>query len=553
MKAPKAPKPTKAPKAPKPTKLSRKFSRLIKQAEKADWDEVAKTLESLLEKHKDELTYIQLVAGAKWMLDSGHWILCYKLGYEALLREPERPEAPEVLFFLFLHRNETERAEDCLTLVRNYGGDKPQYLIWEILLMNDQGNNLGVLKMYDEGRIPFEREDPRLSEIVFSVMMALITANRVPEAREMVDKYYPEVTDENPNIINLHAKVNQAEENFAEAVKYFEMNETIRKGEQVGIEACWNKALLQLQYGDLENGWENYEARWDWERFPTRKFDFSSPKWAGESLAGRSILLWGEQGIGDEVLFLTLLPNLLELGPSRVGIYASKKLCPVIERWYPSASVYPFGEGAEVSEDIDFDYHLPVGSLPIRLGNPDISGPKHFIKERPETIALRERLLAQHPGKTRIVGLSWRSGVLTHRRIQYYLSHHAVADILAEAPDDVLFVSLQYSLLEEEKEALGLEPNMYIPDEDFFDDLASQLNYIQTCDLVVTSGSICLALSGITAQPCITWGPKRVWTLLGGDKYPWFPLVHMIKCEPAWDLGALVNSINKLLKIFYSR
>ena len=550
MKAPKAPK---LVKSAKPTKLSRKFSQLIKQVKKADWDEVAKMLEGLLDEHKDELTYIQLVAGAKWMLDSGHWVLCYKLGYQALLMEHERPEAPEVLFFLFLHRNETERAADCLTLAKNYGGNDQKYVSWEILLLNEQGNNEAILELYDDGKVPFEKQDPRLSEIVFSVMMALITFNRVAEARELVDEHYPEVVDENPNVINLHAKINQAEEKIDEAVKYFEMNEALREGKQVGVEACWNKSLLQLSYGDLKNGWKNYEIRWDWERFPTRKFDFPSPKWAGESLQGKSILLWGEQGIGDEILFLTALPKLLEWEPSRVGIFVSKKLVPVVERWYPNASVYPFGEGTEVSEDMDFDYHLPVGSLPLRLGILDVSGPKYFIKERPETIALRERLLSEHPGKTRIVGLSWRSGVLTHRRIQYYLSHHAVKDILKDAPDDVLFVSLQYSLMEEEKEALKLEPNMYIPEEDFFDDLGSQLSYIQACDLVVTSGSICLALAGITAQPCITWGPKRMWTLLGGDKYPWFPLVHMIKCEPNWDLGALVISINKLLKVFYSR
>ena len=361
------------------------------------------------------------------------------------------------------------------------------------------------------------------------------------------------VEDDNPNIINLHAKINQAEENFAESVKYFEMNETLREGDQVGVEARWNKALLQLSWGDLDNGWENYEARWEWERFPTRKFDFPSPKWAGESLTGKSILVWGEQGIGDEILFLTALPGVLERGPSKVGIYVTEKLVPVVERWYPNAMVHAFGEGEEIAEDIDYDYHLPVGSLPLRLGNLDISGPKHFIKERPETIALRERLLSEHPGKSRIVGISWRSGVLTRRRIQNYLSYHAVADILEDAPDDVLFVSLQYSLADIEKEELGSEPNLYIPDEEFFDDLGSQLNYIQACDLVVTSGSICLALAGVTAQPCITWGPRRIWTRLGTDKYPWFPLVHMIKCDPNWDLGALVISIQKLLQIFYSR
>ena len=128
--------------------------------------------------------------------------------------------------------------------------------------------------------------------------------------------------------------------------------------------------------------------------------------------------------------------------------------------------------------------------------------------------------MAENLARLVLSGCPGSSGVLTYRRVQCYLSHHAVADILAEAADDVLFVSLQYSLMEEGEEALASKSNFYIPDEDFFDDLGSQLNYIQACDLVVTSGSICLALSGITAQPCITWGPKRMWTLLGKDKYP---------------------------------
>ena len=73
-------------------------------------------------------------------------------------------------------------------VAKNYGGNDPKYLIWEILLLNEQGNNEAVLEIYDDGRIPFEREDPRLSELVFSVMMALITANRVAEARQLVDR-----------------------------------------------------------------------------------------------------------------------------------------------------------------------------------------------------------------------------------------------------------------------------------------------------------------------------------------------------------------------------
>ena len=129
------------------------------------------------------------------MLDSGHWILCYKLGYEALLMDPERPEAAEVLFFLFLHRNETDRAEDCLTIAKNYGGNDPKYLTWEILLLNDQGNNERVLELYEDGRICLDRDDPRLSELVLlGGDGPNHRANRVAEARGVGRSAFPRIS-----------------------------------------------------------------------------------------------------------------------------------------------------------------------------------------------------------------------------------------------------------------------------------------------------------------------------------------------------------------------
>jgi len=82
------------------------------------------------------------------------------------------------------------------------------------------------------------------------------------------------------------------------------------------------------------------------------------------------------------------------------------------------------------------------------------------------------------------------------------------------------------------------------------DDLLAQIRYIKACDLVFTSGSVCLALAGISAIPCVTWGPRTAWTLLGTEKYPWFPLVHIIRCDQNWDLGALVEQIKKMMMIF---
>ena len=63
------------------------------------------------------------------------------------------------------------------------------------------------------------------------------------------------LTDKNPNVINLHAKMCQAEERVDEAIGYFKKAESYFVGEQVGIEARWNKSLLQLSDGRLSDGW----------------------------------------------------------------------------------------------------------------------------------------------------------------------------------------------------------------------------------------------------------------------------------------------------------
>lgn len=529
---------------------------IVQKVNQKDWQGLAGLLRDMLSQHREGIrasTYEQLVAGGKWMLDSGDNDLCLELCQAALLLEPQRFEAPEVMFFLFLNRHEHDGARDALLLARTFGSNNEAYDSWQVLLHNEEGNHSAICDLYDAGKIRLDRNDPRISELVFSVVLALIGHHRLIEARGLVDEFYPTPSEKNPNEINLHAKINQAEENFSQAVKYFELAEEKFAGSQVGIESRWNKSLMQLSIGDLKNGWSNYESRWDWDRFTTRKFEFPCEWWSGEDLRNKSILVWGEQGIGDEILFLTLLSELYKLEPSRVGIFASNKIIPIIERWYPEVTVYPFSSYHLTVElpTLDYDYHVPCGSLPLRLDCLDVSCPKKYLPETSQVIGLRAQILERFPGKNRIIGFSWRSGALSHRRVHYYISHNAVLDCMHDAPANILFMNLQYGLSDEEIASLSGLPNFYIPDADFFDDVAAQAEHIQCCDLVVTSASVCLALAGISAVPCVTWGPKRNWTLLGSDKYPWFPLIHLIRCEVNWDLGSLVLQIKKLLQIFY--
>ena len=217
----------------------------------------------------------------------------------------------------------------------------------------------------------------------------------------------------------------------------------------------------------------------------------------GEDLDGKSLLIWGEQGIGDEILFLTLLPEVLKRGPSRIGILASDKICPVLARWYPDAEIFAIGDIRDKMEQelgSRFDLHLPAGSLPLVLDRMDASGTKHYLSDSEISNQLKQELLDQFPGKERVIGLSWRSGVLTHKRVQYYLSHQAIIDLLGQRRTksclSVFNTVLTMTRLETSVRSQTYSFQMKIS----LDDLMAQMRYIKACDLVVTSGSVCLAL-----------------------------------------------------------
>ena len=79
----------------------------------------------------------------------------------------------------------------------------------------------------------------------------------------------------------------------------------------------WNASLIHLRLGDLQKGWNYYEAGLssDVQGMKTRKPNrsFNVPMWSHNIPVGQSVLVWREQGIGDDVIFLTCLQDLIDL------------------------------------------------------------------------------------------------------------------------------------------------------------------------------------------------------------------------------------------------
>jgi len=293
-------------------------------------------------------------------------------------------------------------------------------------------------------------------------------------------------------------------------------------------------ALLGL--GDLKTGWAYYdygfEPRDTRTRFPKRRFNV--PQWQGEPLADKRLLIWREQGLGDELRYLGLVPEVLAQGAS-VVLEVQDRLVNLMKRSFPEATVREQIFSIEPdcqSPHTDFDLHIPLASL-ARIYRPTIESfeqSRPYLKPDPIDVAAIEARLAPHAGKRR-VGISWRSGVLNAERNKYYTPLSDWECIL-KIPD-VVFVNLQYGDCEAELKAaeqhFGVEILRW-PDLDLKNDLDRVAALTSCLDAVVSAPTAVAAMSEAVGVSTKFFYP-RSWTLLGQDRWLWYPNVEVFVCE----------------------
>ncbi len=290
----------------------------------------------------------------------------------------------------------------------------------------------------------------------------------------------------------------------------------------------WNLALALLGSGQLARGWDGYEWRW---RASSRPADFRAypwPVWNGETLSGARVLVWREQGLGDELLFLTCLPDLIALG-AVVTVIVSPRLVSLVGRAFPGANVRADDGG--LPGDAEIDWHLPLGSLPGRLrrSRSAFAGGGAYLTPADDRLAAwRTRLAALPPGRR--VGICWRSGVTTAERRRHYPSFADWGPIW-RVPG-IVWVNLQYDDCDEE--LAGLETNTGLtvhrwPAEDLRNDLESVAALIAGLDAVVTAPTAVSSLAGAVGARTWQVDSGSDWTALGEARSPWFPSITVIR------------------------
>ncbi len=330
-----------------------------------------------------------------------------------------------------------------------------------------------------------------------------------------------------------------------------------RLGEWDEALACYDRAIAQdadfahahsnmafplLMSGQWERGYAAFEYRWHGKHQGDIR-PFPQPRWQGEPLAGKTLLVWGEQGVGDEILYSSLLPDLLDRC-DRLVVECDPRLVPLLARSFPRIEVHP--KDAIPPERLlaaDIDYQIPIASLcrwlrpshaafrlgdrPLPPGKPGTAYPAYLHADAAKVAALRDRYAKL--GRGLKVGISWHST----NAVKFPAPLADWEPILKCGK--ATFISVQYGDCDRDiarvSAALGvpIHRDRAIDAMASLDDAAAQLAAL---DLVIALSSTTAHLAGALGVP--TWVllpfvPVGWYWMREGEASLWYPSVRLYR------------------------
>lgn len=320
------------------------------------------------------------------------------------------------------------------------------------------------------------------------------------------------------------------------------------------------RGFILLCQGRVSEGWAEYEARLDPHFSDLTTFLVDRPRWTPQSdLGGKTLLVFGEQGLGDEVALANLIPDVLKaLGPQgRLILALEPRLIPLFQRSFPAAQIVPHitakvdghvMRGAPEVDQETVDLWAPLASLlgrfrPTVASYPSRSG---YLVPDPARVDHWRALLSALPGPK--VGLLWKSLKLEGARLKQYSPFDQWRSVL-ETPG-VTFVNLQYgdcaAELAQARAELGLEI-WQPPGIDLKQDLDDVAALCCAMDVIVGPANATSSLAGACGAPLWMISTPGAWPRLGTDAYPWYPQARVFGVNGFNQWGELMPRIAKAL------
>lgn len=399
------------------------------------------------------------------------------------------------------------------------------------------GNSLKSLERYEEAATAYAAAiaaRPAYADAHNGLGIVLDRLNRPEEA---IAAYWtalqidPRIKHGNSNLAASLAELDRHEE----AIAFFDR---ARELDPEDSEPVFNAALVELAMGDFERGLRDYEARWRVAGLKLNPHEFTKPKWDGNGdIAGKTILLHAEQGLGDTILFLRYAEAVAAKG-ARVILAVQKPLAPLLREMTGVEQVVAAGEPIP-----EFDLHMPVGSLPLAFGTT-----VHTIPAR--TPYLHAPAGWHSEGRRPLIGLCW-AGNPGHRNDHNRSIPLATFEKLLRIPG-IRFVSLQQNLREGDERVLGGYDNFDVESISRVKDLADTAAIISQLDLVITVDTAVAHLAGALHRPVwvlLPFRPYWVWLRHRGDS-PWYPTARIFRQARIGDWESVVERVAEELIAF---
>jgi tetratricopeptide (TPR) repeat protein len=407
--------------------------------------------------------------------------------------------------------------------------------------LNSQGIVLFRLERFAEALESFAKAlslGPTFAEARNNLGNTLLRLGRPEEALEAYDMALaakPQFAAAHNNRGNALVALNR----HRQALDDFEVALHINPGH---AEVLYNRSLALIALGEFREGWHSFECRWDQEDWASRRRNFAQPLWTGEQpIAGKTILLHAEQGLGDAIQFVRYVPMVAAKG-ARVVLELDSSLKVLLSLTDKVSALVAFGEPLPV-----FDIHCPLMSLPRAFGTEvaTIPGSVPYLTPPADRIAKWAQRLPQASAPR--IGVVWAGSPAHRNNFNRSMALTRFAAILATP--NVEFVGLQKDINTDDLEILRHCKRMTVLGGELAD-FADTAAVISMLDVVISVDTSVAHLAGALGRP--TWillpfSADYRW-LRDREDSPWYPTARLFRQPRPGEWDSVLQRVQRELR-----
>ena len=381
------------------------------------------------------------------------------------------------------------------------------------------------------------------------------TVNREPDAKACWDKCLSIVGKGNEDYADVYNNISTL---FINSGTPKEAEEYAKKALELcpgHYDANWNLGLAWLEQGMFKEGFSQYHWGFKTKNRMMRDLGDQVKYWNGER--NKIVSVWGEQGIGDEILFSSMIPELQKIS-KEVIFECHPRLIKIFRESFPGVILYGTRKDQVIGWNKDhknIEYKTIIGDLArhFRSDIKDFPTKPSYLKATPDRIEFYQQKLSKL-GNRKKIGISWTGGYTKTRKDYRSIPLEQWEPILR---NDCDFISLQYTpeayaTVADIEDRYDLKIHHW-PSAVHNDDYNETAALVSALDLVITVNTSAHHLAGALGKKCWTLTPVgKAWRYWSPDGHsnPWYPSVHQYQQEEQGNWKPVIEQVANDLKEF---